>query len=249
MTLQEKFDIAMMGIAIVAIVGLIVYFILQELKMGRHTYSDVVPFVAHGIWEASDNNILDGGQIFDPVNYSYFEAENPNPAFPMQLEIAGWKYYTADEIEGWNGYPNLTGCKMIGNRGRIYSSSLWAKGDKEVHLLNEHEYENVGEYFMSLISESKEAIEEFYNDVVKSTLPNITLPQIDETDTVQQTLQRTEMKGMFTMKEAFNSTYDYESTADIIRDIEDALMELGEFNGAIKVKIVHYEPVKDPQED
>lgn len=155
--------------------------------MGYRTYSDVVPFVAHGIWEANNGQVGDGGNIFAPPRYCYLSEENEGYA-KFVPEINGWKFYSADELYEVPDYPNLDDCDEVGKRGRIYAASYWMKDDKKVYLINESPYEMVDEHYISLVADSKEAIEEFYNEVVVTNIPNVTLPEICDTDSVEQTL-------------------------------------------------------------
>ena len=133
--------------------------------MGSSTACDVVSFVVHSVisrahndtvWESEDAELLCG-----PEGYLE-ERDLPNES----VDRHGWSFQT----KKWD---------KIGKKKRIYAS-YWVKDDRKVYVLNESEYECVGECDMALIADSREDLELFLNDW------NLT-GEVEETDSVSQT--------------------------------------------------------------
>lgn len=134
--------------------------------MSSSTTSDIVPYVAHNVFETID--IYEAG-TFDPITkicapYDFTDGT-------ISLEVNGWKLDYGDE-----------GFHMIGKRSRIYAYK-WMKDSKVVYTINESKYEGDGPCELAVVADNEDAINEFCNDnsfVVRFG--------IDETDSVQQTM-------------------------------------------------------------
>lgn len=155
--------------------------------MGRHTYSDVVPFVMHYVWSGDTDRDRDSESL------SIFEPYGPvEEMVNFQATRNGWTL-NADagrfEDEMPEGVIPLTECYELGKRQRILSDLAWKKGDMTVHIVNESEWESGGGVEASLVADSREAIQTFYDEVAKPFATKYdTEPTIEENDSIQQTL-------------------------------------------------------------
>ena len=155
--------------------------------MGRHTYSDVVPFVMRYVWSG------DNDRDRDTESLSIFNPYGPvEDMVNFQTIRNGWVLNTdLDRFEGHmpEGIIPLTESYELGKHNRIYSSVAWKKGDMTVYVVNESEWESGGGIEASLVADSREAIQAFYDEVAKPFATQYDdEPTIDENDAVQQTL-------------------------------------------------------------
>ncbi len=134
--------------------------------MGSSTVSDVVPFVAHDVIYIPSQRSpeTEFEQIFCSP-FSYQEGEYCDN--PKEVVLNDWSYQP----------ENLTN---VGKKDKLYGD-IWTKNEYVVWVVNESEYESVGEYVMSVVANDQEAIEVFMADFQFSQ-------DIEETDSVQQTL-------------------------------------------------------------
>lgn len=146
--------------------------------MGHHCTTDIVPFVAHDILAKSSFSVN-----VPPDHFA--------PFLSFEEWIEGEQWEEGKEPEGWPNLPTLNGwqaCsskeeKRLGatfpcKRDRLWGD-LWVKGDIQVWTLNTSEYSHVGEYVISAVSNSKEALTEFLKDHGFDI-------DIEEVDTVEQ---------------------------------------------------------------
>jgi hypothetical protein len=148
--------------------------------MGRSTYADVVPYAVHNLWHSNDvvENIGMESSLFEPHLHWEYTGE-------VETQINGWSLLSADlEAEG---YPN-TGIMEYGKHKRIIVSTGWEKDNNIVWVINESEYVGADCVNITLVSDSREALEGFLNEIIKAKCPNITIPPLEENDSVQQTL-------------------------------------------------------------
>lgn len=134
--------------------------------MSSSTTSDVVPFVAHNVFEISNMYDLDAlatmAKICSPDDYT---------DGTIGLKVNGWNYVYGDD-----------GFHMIGKRSHIYAAK-WMKDGRAVYTINESEYAAGGACELSVVADNEDAINEFCND--NSIIVRF---GIDDNDAVQQML-------------------------------------------------------------
>ena len=140
--------------------------------MSHSTWSDVVPFVAHSIFNCDSYS--------DPANdlekkimspESWLEGEYVNEA-----DFAAQRFPTECEINGWTFIPQRV--DRIGKHNRMYAC-VWEKEGRSIFIINESSYSNVGEFDMCAIANERETLEGFLADFNLTTT-------IEETDSVQE---------------------------------------------------------------
>lgn len=118
--------------------------------MSYNCYVDVVPFVAHYCLQQDSYTSVeelpeDKQMILLPENYAAGELCD-NPKNPIILN--GWTY---------------TKSESVGKKKNI-AGDCWEKEDFCVWLVNEHQYNNVGEFDMAVVGDDRESVEEFLKD-------------------------------------------------------------------------------------
>lgn len=136
--------------------------------MGRSTSCDMVPFVYHGAFEFSgglEDEPEEQQMLFTPEEYSQEElCDNPKDV----IEVRGWRWLSWKECQ-----------TRVGKNERIHGE-WWVKDTLRVCIVNESEYSNVAEYYLSVVANDRSAVEQFVKDFqLKGS--------IDENDAIQQT--------------------------------------------------------------
>lgn len=119
--------------------------------MGIACDKDVARFVAHNVLFVGDNDYDENS-----IHNELLNAASGN----TELTARGsHKLATPMELNGWR----CEGYVKIGKHKRI-NASQWFKGDKYVYVLNESEYESIGEYDLGVVGDDKHSIEAFCKD-------------------------------------------------------------------------------------
>lgn len=158
--------------------------------MGRSTDSDIVPFVMHGVWDTEEiDQNLPMCAITDP-EYTVeriFEHRDDDTFSPSVHA------HVCTNINGWvlcgrhGDYSGPPEPGQIGKRKRIFPLTTWVRNDEYVYTVNEHFYSNGGGMYLALVADKRETLEDFWRDVM-AEICGETMPAIDETDTVMQTM-------------------------------------------------------------
>ena len=137
--------------------------------MSHSVYADVVPYVAHNIWEG------------DPVGYSKSDPYAFKMLFLCNTDYCLDLIYECDKelLDNldkellaakdkcpyqMNGWTNM-GEERVGKHKNVVSGCKWKKDDYIVHVVNESQYSNGGHFEVSIVSDREKDIEEFANDM------------------------------------------------------------------------------------
>ena len=120
-------------------------------QMGISTMTDVVPFACQYFIEGSEDHpkLISDQQdmLLNPHAYKEGEQRGGGPAL-TEVVVNGWTYKCFEKI-GKRGH--LTADRWEDDQGNV----VW--------LLNESEYECVGEYELTVIGDTREAVAKFVN--------------------------------------------------------------------------------------
>lgn len=140
--------------------------------MSRYTRSDVIPWVAHGVFQGEDTTKLpeSAQSVLFPEFDKTFASANGKDA-----TVNGWAC-----VNDWVWRDDAADC---GKQRRLMGDE-WTKDGHVIYVINESPYASVSVYSMAVCSDTREAVEAFVNDHNLST----TYFGIDELDSVEQTL-------------------------------------------------------------
>jgi hypothetical protein len=145
--------------------------------MSHSCTSDVVPFIVHNICESQDGDDEASKMICPEVWVENFGSDEQLEKFDETGEcdiglIRGWRLVEV--------------AATLGKRGRLYGNKFEKDGNV-VFVLNESQYNNVGEYEMSVAGNDRESIHVFlkdFNDMLSDYGRNHA--KIEEMDSAEQ---------------------------------------------------------------
>ena len=137
--------------------------------MSISTTTDVAKFVAHTVHFRQHNE--DGPFLW------WLEATgaDPNECEVLPKPDNGW---SLERVPPGTPYNQLW---HVGKKERIVAGERWVKCDHKVYVLNESQYESVGEGDYALVSDTREALEAFMADAELEG-------SIEEDDSISRTL-------------------------------------------------------------
>jgi len=143
--------------------------------MGHYCYTDIVPFIAHGVLYGDPDCDEECSKLFNTEAVLEGEAswqeelsteEEYKASIPKNISIRGWEYKGTEEL---------------GKRNRIWGMR-WEKDEAYIWIMNEDEYSHVGEFYMSVVGDDRTHVSQFCEDF-KDLLSN--RPPINNYDTAQ----------------------------------------------------------------
>jgi len=140
--------------------------------MGRSTETDVVPFVAHYVFDFDGTEDNERCRLVDTECW----AEEYGPE--EWLEKPGEMPMT---IREWVKGEDVN----VGQGSWCYGTE-WTKGDLRVVLLNESEYSHVGPHETAVVADERPSLEAFlkdFDDLIESAFGR----KIHENDAIKQT--------------------------------------------------------------
>jgi len=149
--------------------------------MGHHTWADIVPFVMHSafVYSGAGDVLSEVKQkLTTPEEWAYGEFAATDEEYekiaanPRKIaEANGWRCAIFTDSPDYDATD-------IGNKGRLYGF-IWKKANFVVHLVNESEFSNAGEYEIAVCGNDKASVEAFKSDFGFPT-------EIEESDSVTQ---------------------------------------------------------------
>lgn len=113
---------------------------------------DIAPFASrHPIFEGGHPGDSELGKLIDPVCWAESYSDENLPDFMdsiRDLEINGWKWMDDSDC----------------GRKRIIHAHEWKKDNLRIWLVNESQYNNVGEYEITVVADDDASIQEFLKD-------------------------------------------------------------------------------------
>ena len=119
--------------------------------MSTNVYMMKVSFASHTIWAGNDIK-LDQNHDLAPI-------------FLIECYINGeFDWQDEDQEYPLNSFISFGGWKYIGFADNEVSSNIWEKDNYTIHMVNESQYRNGGDFQMKVFGEDQKAIEEFCKD-------------------------------------------------------------------------------------
>lgn len=124
--------------------------------MGTYTTSDIVPFIAHNIWEGESGD--DDKVCLLWSSECYDEEYEDEPLEGVVFGTSGDE--TTIDYKGWS----WGGLVDVGKHARLHGEQ-WSKGEYTVVTLNESQYSMVGNLEAAITADDEESIHEFCKDM------------------------------------------------------------------------------------